>query len=61
MINTQFPDKFALITREKSYTYQELFEKITQYSKLLKNKNYSKNAIPSEKKEEGLYAYYECW
>ncbi|PLX14146.1 MAG: hypothetical protein C0597_10475 [Marinilabiliales bacterium] len=61
MINTQFPNKIGLITREKSYTYQELFEKINQYSKLFKNNSYTKIAIHSENRAEWLFAFYAGW
>ncbi len=61
MINTNYQDKYALITKEKSYTYQELFSKINQYSQLFKNKNYKKVAIHSENRAEWIFAFFAAW
>ncbi len=61
MINTNYQNKYALITKEKSYTYQELFFKINQYSQLFKNKNYKKVAIHSENRAEWIFAFFAAW
>lgn len=61
MINTQYIDQIALITKEKSYTYNELFEKINQYSKLFEGKGYQKIAIHSENREDWIFAFYAGW
>lgn len=61
MINTQYTDQVALITKEKSYTYNELFGKINQYSKLFEGKGYKKIAIHSENREEWIFAFYAGW
>ena len=61
MISTQFLSKQALITKNKSYSYQELFQKINEYSQLLKGKNYKKVAIHSENRAEWIFAFYAGW
>src|SRR6056297_198978 len=62
MINTNFKDKIALITKEKSFTYLELFQKINQYSELyFHNKSYSKVAIHAENRADWIFAFYAAW
>ncbi|MCK5169971.1 MAG: AMP-binding protein, partial [Bacteroidales bacterium] len=61
MITTKYINDLALITKDKSYTYQDLFKKINQYSNLFKDKNYSKIAIYSEIREDWVFAFYAAW
>lgn len=61
MINIQYKDKIALITKAKSYTYKELFAKIDQYSKLFEGKSYQKIAIHAENREDWIFAFYAGW
>lgn len=62
MINTNFIDKIALITKEKSFTYQELFQKIDYYSeKYFSNNSYSKVAIHAENSADWIFAFYAAW
>ncbi|MDA3953511.1 MAG: AMP-binding protein [Bacteroidales bacterium] len=61
MINTNYKDNIALITTDKSYTYQQLFVKINQYSKYFDSKSYKKIAIHSENREDWIFAFYAGW
>ncbi|MEE4197180.1 MAG: AMP-binding protein [Bacteroidales bacterium] len=62
MINKNYKDKAALITKERSYSYQELFQKINQYSELFfSHKPYSKIAIHAENRAEWVFAFYAAW
>jgi len=62
MINTNFKEKTALVTKEKSFTYQELFQKIDYYSeKYFINKSYSKVAIHAENRADWIFAFYAAW
>jgi len=61
MINTQYKENIALITKEKNYSYQQLFEKINQFSKFFEGKNYQKIAIHAENREEWVFAFYAAW
>ncbi len=61
MINTQYKENVALITKDKSYTYLQLFEKINQYSQLFEKKTYQRIAIHSENREEWVFAFYASW
>lgn len=61
MINTQYKDNIALITKDITYTYQQLFAKINQYSKHFEGKSYKKIAIHSENREDWIFAFYAGW
>jgi long-chain acyl-CoA synthetase len=61
MINTQYKDNIALITKDNTYTYQQLFVKINQYSEHFEGKNYKKIAIHSENREDWIFAFYAGW
>lgn len=62
MINRNNKDKVALVTKEKSFTYQEMFQKINQYSELFfKDKLYAKIAIHAENRAEWVFAFYAAW
>jgi len=61
MINTKFENKPALITKEKTYTYSELFIEINKYSQLVKNKNYTKVAIHAENRADWIFTFYASW
>lgn len=61
MINTKYEDKLALITKDKSYTYKDLFEKINVYASLFNKKEYKKIAIHSENREDWIFAFYAGW
>jgi long-chain acyl-CoA synthetase len=61
MINTQFPDKVALIYRDIHITYNQLFSKINQFSGFIKGNEYDKIAIFSENRLEWIYAFYAAW
>jgi len=58
MINTNFLDKTALVTKEKSFTYHELFQKIDYYAeKYFSNNSYSKVAIYAENRADWIFAF----
>ncbi|MGM0408770.1 MAG: non-ribosomal peptide synthetase, partial [Bacteroidota bacterium] len=62
MINKNYKDKVALVTKGKSFTYQEMFQKINQYSELFfKDKAYTKIAIHAENRAEWVFAFYAAW
>jgi len=61
MINRQYKDHVALITRDKSYTYEQFFQKIDSFSNLFQGKGYKKIAIHSENREEWIFAFYAGW
>jgi long-chain acyl-CoA synthetase len=61
MININFPDKPALITRDKSITYKELLQNIDGFSQLFKNKGFEKIAICAPNSPEWIYAFYAGW
>ena len=61
MINTQYKDQVALITKNKSYTYNQLFQKINLFSKLFEGKEYQKISIHSENREDWIFAFYAGW
>lgn len=62
MINKNFKDKIALVTKKKSFTYQELFQKINQYSALFfEGKSYNKIAIHAENRADWIFAFYAAW
>ncbi|HAF28271.1 MAG TPA: long-chain fatty acid--CoA ligase [Bacteroidales bacterium] len=61
MINIQYKDKIALITKNESYTYQQFFAKVNQFSKLFEGKSYQKIAIHAENREDWVFAFYAGW
>lgn len=61
MINTQFPDKPALIIRDQVDTYSDFFGKIQSFAKLFSGKGYKKIAIFSENRLEWVHAFYAGW
>ncbi|MBU8892156.1 MAG: AMP-binding protein [Bacteroidales bacterium] len=61
MINTIYKENTALITKEKSYTYSDLFNKISLFAEGFSKKGYSKIAIHAENKEEWIFAFYAGW
>jgi long-chain acyl-CoA synthetase len=61
MINTNHPDKPALIFRDHVDTYHELFGRIQVFSEVFKGKKYDKVAIFSENRPEWIYAFFAAW
>jgi len=58
MIYNSNLEKLALITKDHSYSYKELFSKINSYSQLFENKQYTKVAIFSENRAEWVFSFY---
>lgn len=61
MINTQYPEKPALVTKDQTVSFHGLIQKILAYSPLLKGKGYEKIAIFSENRPEWIYSFYAAW
>jgi len=61
MINTQYPEKPALILRDHTETYSRFFGKINAFAALFSGKSYEKIAIFSENRSEWLYAFFAGW
>ncbi len=61
MINKGYTDKPALITREQTYLYKELFAEINAYSQFFENKQYNKVAIFSENRAEWVFSFFASW
>ncbi|NTV83897.1 MAG: long-chain fatty acid--CoA ligase, partial [Bacteroidales bacterium] len=61
MINTSYPDKPALITKDHTVTYREFFKKIQGYNHFFSGKEYKKISIFSENRPEWIYAFYAAW
>lgn len=61
MISKDYISNTALITKDKSYNYTQLFEKINQYSQLFNGKTYKRISIFSENREEWIFAFYAGW
>ncbi|MFN8255190.1 MAG: AMP-binding protein [Bacteroidales bacterium] len=61
MINKKNLEKIALITKDFSFSYQQLIAEINRYSFLLENKEYKKVAIFSENRSEWIFAFYAAW
>lgn len=61
MLNVRNTSAIALITKKKSYTYQDLLQLIESYSLLFNDKNYQKIAIYSENRAEWIAAFYAGW
>ncbi len=51
-------EKMALITKDQSFSYRELFTKINTFSQLFENKQYTKVAIFSENRADWVFAFY---
>lgn len=61
MIKNLDGGKIALHTRDKSYTYKELFAEIDKFSQLFKDKANKHIAIYSENRAEWIFAFYAAW
>lgn len=61
MINTNHPDKPALITKDQTVTYKGLIGNINKFAGLYSGKGYEKVAIFSENRPEWIYAFYSAW
>ena len=61
MINFENTEKFAVITKDKSYSYTELLNLIDSYSKLFSNQNFERIAIYSENRIDWIAAFYAGW
>jgi len=61
MINTNYPDKPALITKDQAVTYSELFREIQSYTRFFSGKGYQKIAIFSENRPEWIYSFFAAW
>lgn len=61
MINTKYPDKPALITRDQTVSYRSLFNNIQSYARVFSGKGYKKVAIFSENRPDWIYAFYAVW
>lgn len=61
MIFNRDINKVALITKEKTYTYGELFSEIANFSEILDGKVLDKVAICSENRAEWIFAFYAGW
>lgn len=61
MISKTNLQKSAIITRNESISYAELFEKVNEFSKQIEGKGYTKIAIQSENRPEWIYAFYAAW
>jgi len=61
MINTKYPDKPALITKDQTVTYRTLIGNINKFAGLFAGKGYQKIALFSENSPEWIYAFYAAW
>jgi long-chain acyl-CoA synthetase len=61
MINTNYPDKPALITKDQTVTYRSFISKINKFASLFSGKGYQKIALFSENRPEWIYAFYAAW
>lgn len=61
MINTKYPDKPALITKDQTVTYRSLISNINRFAGLFSGKGYRKIALFSENRPEWIYAFYAAW
>jgi long-chain acyl-CoA synthetase len=61
MINTSYPDKPALITKDQSVTYRGLIGNVNKFAGLFSGKGYQKIALFSENRPEWIYAFYAAW
>jgi long-chain acyl-CoA synthetase len=61
MINTKYPEKPALITKDQTVTYTSLISNINNFAGLFAGKGYQKVALFSENRPEWIYAFYAAW
>lgn len=61
MINTNYPDKPALITKDQTVTFHELFQSIKRFTHYSSGKGFERIAIFSENRAEWVYAFYAAW
>lgn len=61
MINTIYPNKLALITKNKSYTYANLLTEINKFNQLFAGKANKIIGIHSENRAEWIVAFYAAW
>ncbi len=61
MISTNDLDQAAVISKDKTYSYKELFVLIQKYAQLFQNSNYSMVAVYSENRIEWIAAFYAGW
>jgi long-chain acyl-CoA synthetase len=61
MINSNHPEKPALIIKDQVDSYSDLFNKIHAFSKLFTGKGHDKIAIFSENRPEWIYAFFAAW
>jgi len=61
MINTNYLDKPALITKDQTITYRSLIHQINRFAGLFSGKGYQKIALFSENQPEWLYTFYAAW
>jgi long-chain acyl-CoA synthetase len=61
MININYPDKPALIFRDRTDTYEGLFGKIESFSRLFEGKKHERIAIFSENCPEWIYTFFAAW
>lgn len=61
MISRLDINKDAIITKDKTVSYSELFASIVQYAQIFKSRNFKKIAINSENRIEWIYAFYAAW
>jgi len=61
MINTQSPDKIAIVYKNTHITYHQLFSKIKHFNTFIENKSFDKVAILSENRIEWIFAFYASW
>ena len=57
-INSNYPDKKALVTTTGAITYRTLLKNVEQYARLFDGKTCTKAAIFSENRPEWIYAFY---
>lgn len=61
MLYTKTEKKTALVTRDKSYSYSDLFSEIKKFSSLFEGKGYKRIAIHAENRAEWVFAFYAAW
>ncbi|SDC03878.1 AMP-binding protein [Williamwhitmania taraxaci] len=61
MVNKDFPNKAAIITKDSVITYHQLGGHIHQYSQFIGKREIKKIAIFSENRPEWIYAFYAAW
>lgn len=61
MINKDYLDKPAIITRDLTLSYRELGVHVSHYSSLIANRDIKKVAIFAENRVEWIYAFFAGW